>query len=253
MSRPASAQQLAYCAAGPAKKKLGSKQKKLKKSKSETYKIYSAHRPRPAHRCCEWACMPSYNSFLWWFARCCRPSGGKDSNVARNNMPLRGAHGLSNATLLCSVCSLQGVEAGSPGKLASARPFKRPSVAPPFQRAASAQDRRINSFVNVHDALALAIDLPSPTLMLFPPSLQDTGISSKAMSIMNSFINDIFEKIGSETAALARYNKKPTVTSREIQTSVRLILPGELAKHAVSEVRRSLRPAAFIFPLQLVK
>ena len=38
-----------------------------------------------------------------------------------------------------------------------------------------------------------------------------------------------------ETANLARYNKKPTVTSREIQTAVRLILPGELAKHAVSE------------------
>ena len=63
----------------------------------------------------------------------------------------------------------------------------------------------------------------------------DTGISSKAMSIMNSFINDIFEKIASEAAKLARYNKKPTITSREIQTSVRLILPGELAKHAVSE------------------
>ncbi len=63
----------------------------------------------------------------------------------------------------------------------------------------------------------------------------DTGISSKAMSILNSFINDIFDKIASETAQLARYNKKPTVTSREIQTAVRLILPGELAKHAVSE------------------
>merc|ERR1711904_746319 len=63
----------------------------------------------------------------------------------------------------------------------------------------------------------------------------DTGISSKAMSIMNSFINDIFEKIASEAAKLARYSKKPTVTSREIQTAVRLILPGELAKHAVSE------------------
>ena len=37
------------------------------------------------------------------------------------------------------------------------------------------------------------------------------------------------------TARLARYNKKPTVTSREIQTAVRLVLPGELAKHAVSE------------------
>ena len=54
-------------------------------------------------------------------------------------------------------------------------------------------------------------------------------------SIMNSFINDIFEKIATEASKLARYNKKPTVTSREIQTAVRLILPGELAKHAVSE------------------
>ncbi|KAK3283198.1 hypothetical protein CYMTET_9096 [Cymbomonas tetramitiformis] len=32
----------------------------------------------------------------------------------------------------------------------------------------------------------------------------DTGISSKAMSIMNSFINDIFEKIAGESAKLAR-------------------------------------------------
>ncbi|GLJ42492.1 hypothetical protein SUGI_0880730 [Cryptomeria japonica] len=63
----------------------------------------------------------------------------------------------------------------------------------------------------------------------------DIGISSKAMGIMNSFINDIFEKLASEAARLARYNKKPTITSREIQTAVRLALPGELAKHAVSE------------------
>ncbi|KAJ8434285.1 hypothetical protein Cgig2_009260 [Carnegiea gigantea] len=63
----------------------------------------------------------------------------------------------------------------------------------------------------------------------------DIGISSKAMSIMNSFINDIFEKLAQEASRLARYNKKPTITSREIQTAVRLVLPGELAKHAVSE------------------
>ncbi|KAH6762435.1 Histone superfamily protein [Perilla frutescens var. hirtella] len=63
----------------------------------------------------------------------------------------------------------------------------------------------------------------------------DIGISSKAMGIMNSFINDIFEKLAMESSRLARYNKKPTITSREIQTAVRLVLPGELAKHAVSE------------------
>ena len=44
-----------------------------------------------------------------------------------------------------------------------------------------------------------------------------------------------FEKIASQAAQLSRVNKKPTLTSREIQTAVRLVLPGELAKHAVSE------------------
>ena len=63
----------------------------------------------------------------------------------------------------------------------------------------------------------------------------DTGISSKAMSIMNSFVNDIFERIAGESSRLAHYNKRSTITSREIQTAVRLLLPGELAKHAVSE------------------
>lgn len=46
---------------------------------------------------------------------------------------------------------------------------------------------------------------------------------------------DIFERVATEASKLAAYNKKSTISSREIQTSVRLILPGELAKHAVSE------------------
>ena len=63
----------------------------------------------------------------------------------------------------------------------------------------------------------------------------DTGISKKGMSIMNSFINDIFERIALEASKLCRFSKKATLSSREIQTSVRLMLPGELSKHAVSE------------------
>ena len=63
----------------------------------------------------------------------------------------------------------------------------------------------------------------------------ETGISKRSMNIMNSFINDIFEKIALEASKLVRYNKKHTLSSREVQTAVRLILPGELAKHAVSE------------------
>ncbi|GAA5848023.1 hypothetical protein JCM9279_007418 [Rhodotorula babjevae] len=63
----------------------------------------------------------------------------------------------------------------------------------------------------------------------------DTGISNKAMLVLNSFVNDIFERIAAEAGKLASYNKKKTISSREIQTAVRLILPGELSKHAISE------------------
>ena len=63
----------------------------------------------------------------------------------------------------------------------------------------------------------------------------ETGISKRSMQIMNSFIGDIFEKIALEASKLVRYNKKHTLSSREVQTAVRLLLPGELAKHAVSE------------------
>ncbi|KAF8746098.1 hypothetical protein AX14_000157 [Amanita brunnescens Koide BX004] len=68
----------------------------------------------------------------------------------------------------------------------------------------------------------------------------DTGISNKAMAILNSFVNDIFDRIATEASKLATYTKRSTISSREIQTAVRLILPGELAKHAISEGTKSV-------------
>jgi histone H2B len=61
------------------------------------------------------------------------------------------------------------------------------------------------------------------------------GSTKRVVSIMNSFISDIFDRLANESGRLARYTKKATLSSREIQTAVRLVLPGELAKHAVSE------------------
>lgn len=63
----------------------------------------------------------------------------------------------------------------------------------------------------------------------------EVGVSKKGIAILNSFVNDIFERITTEAGKLARFNKKSTLSSREVQTAVRLVLPGELAKHAVSE------------------
>ena len=84
------------------------------------------------------------------------------------------------------------------------------------------------------NAHALTYPRPPPLPSLFF-SLAETGISKKAMAIMNSFVNDTFDRLANEAIRLARYNKKSTLTSREIQTAVRLLLPGELAKHAVTE------------------
>ena len=48
----------------------------------------------------------------------------------------------------------------------------------------------------------------------------DIGISKKSMTIMNSFINDIYEKIAIEASNLIRYNKKHTLSTREIQSAI---------------------------------
>ena len=76
---------------------------------------------------------------------------------------------------------------------------------------------------------------PALTHPPLPPPRPETGISKKGMSVMNSFVHDVFDKVMAEAAKLTRYNKKATISSREVQTAVRLSLPGELAKHAVSE------------------
>jgi histone H2B len=61
------------------------------------------------------------------------------------------------------------------------------------------------------------------------------SIGTRAMAVANSFVNDVFDRVAAEAARLAKYNGKQTIGAQEIQTAVRLLLPGELAKHAVSE------------------
>ena len=64
----------------------------------------------------------------------------------------------------------------------------------------------------------------------------DTGVSSKAISIMNSFVNDTFVRIASEALRLAHLNGGSIISSREIQTSVRMLWPGEFASESSKAV-----------------
>ncbi|KAH9013607.1 histone-fold-containing protein, partial [Lactarius hengduanensis] len=71
----------------------------------------------------------------------------------------------------------------------------------------------------------------------------DTGISNKTTPVLNSFVNDISNAKGPELLCQRRHFRthcqKSAILPREIQTAVRLILPGELSKHAISEGTRT--------------
>jgi histone H2A len=64
---------------------------------------------------------------------------------------------------------------------------------------------------------------------------RDEDISGEAMWVICSMICDVEAKISVEARNLMQKSGGKTLTSREIQTAVRLILPGDLGKHAVSE------------------
>merc|ERR1711972_767065 len=68
----------------------------------------------------------------------------------------------------------------------------------------------------------------------------EKGISKKAMNIMNSMVYDIFDQIALQAAQLIRYTHKRTLSFKEIQTCVKLLLPGELAEHAIAEGSRAV-------------
>ena len=68
----------------------------------------------------------------------------------------------------------------------------------------------------------------------------EIGISKRAMEVMNSFVADLFERVALEASKLNRYQRKHTISSSDIQAAVKLILPGDLAEHAIAEGTRAL-------------
>ena len=66
------------------------------------------------------------------------------------------------------------------------------------------------------------------------------GMSKKAMSVMNGFVYDAFDRIATEAGNIVKYNNKSTLDARAIQCAMKLVLPGELAKHAESEANKAV-------------
>jgi predicted ATP-dependent protease len=60
------------------------------------------------------------------------------------------------------------------------------------------------------------------------------------MLVMNSFVTDAFKRIATEGVRLVDMNDHNTLQSREVQAAVRLVLSGDLAKHAVSKAGKAI-------------
>lgn len=72
----------------------------------------------------------------------------------------------------------------------------------------------------------------------------DIGISEQSMSIMNSFLQDIFQRICFESSNLVRISKKHIMTAKDVQSAVKLILTGDLSRWAMLNASKALKNAS---------
>jgi histone H2B len=68
----------------------------------------------------------------------------------------------------------------------------------------------------------------------------ESRISKKGMLIVNNFVTDTFERVCAEASKLCKYSNRSTLSARDVQSALRLVLPGELSKHAVSEGTKAM-------------
>ena len=68
----------------------------------------------------------------------------------------------------------------------------------------------------------------------------EIGISKKGMAVINSLVADMFEQIALEASKLVRYQKKRTLSSQDIQTAVKLLMPKDLGDHAIMEGSKAM-------------
>ena len=68
----------------------------------------------------------------------------------------------------------------------------------------------------------------------------DSAISKKAMVTLNHLVADKFEQILAEARELIVSTKKGTLTSKEVETACKLLIPGELGQNAIQQGRQAL-------------
>lgn len=68
----------------------------------------------------------------------------------------------------------------------------------------------------------------------------ELGISNRGMEVMNSLVNDLFDRIATEASTLAKISKRNTIGKKDIEAAVKLVLPGDIGRVAREEAEKAL-------------
>jgi histone H2B len=87
------------------------------------------------------------------------------------------------------------------------------------------QRRRVRNYASLRTYVRAVQDQVHPRV----------GISNGALEAIDAFVDELLRELARIVNELLELSRHRTLTSRDVQTAARLLLPGELAKHAVSE------------------
>ena len=68
----------------------------------------------------------------------------------------------------------------------------------------------------------------------------ELGISKKSMVLINTILVELFTRVMTEARNLMIYSKKGTLNSKEVESAIKLLFPGELQKLAIQTCKQSL-------------
>ena len=76
------------------------------------------------------------------------------------------------------------------------------------------------------------------------PGAEKIGMSSAAMEAINGVVVDLQERLSAQAMKLAKYQKKATLAPRHVHTAATLVMPPDLATHAMKDGARAVNQYA---------
>ena len=65
-------------------------------------------------------------------------------------------------------------------------------------------------------------------------------ISGKGMEVVSALVEDLEGRLAAKAVEMAKFQKKSTLAAKHVQTAVKVLLPGEIAGHAISEGTKAI-------------